>query len=121
MDIVEELLRQAGADEKAGTLYAHAIGRRAAREIERLRPYVDSFRREELRADIAERKVDDLRAAIRDALSSIGCGENSHAMIELEQALAVTFSDGMTAEDDKAFSRAWDVDRMTHNDGGERR
>lgn len=37
MDIVEKLLRQADADDKAGTLYAHEIGREAAAEIERLR------------------------------------------------------------------------------------
>ena len=37
MDIVEKLLRQADADDKAGTLYAHEIGREAAAEIKRLR------------------------------------------------------------------------------------
>lgn len=37
MDIVEKLRRQADADDKAGTLYAHEIGREAATEIEHLR------------------------------------------------------------------------------------
>lgn len=37
MNIVEELYRQADADERAGTLYAHEIGRKAADEIKALR------------------------------------------------------------------------------------
>lgn len=37
MDIVEQLRTQANADERAGTLYAHEIGRKAADEIEALR------------------------------------------------------------------------------------
>lgn len=37
MNIVEALRQQADSDEKAGTLYAHELGRKAAAEIERLR------------------------------------------------------------------------------------
>lgn len=105
MDIVEELRRQADADDRAGTLYAHEIDRRAASEIERLRSYVGSFRREERRADIAERKIDALRAAMRDALSSLGCGEVSHAMIELQRGLNDQLSSFEEIPADEADSR----------------
>lgn len=37
MDIVEKLRRQADADDQAGTLYSHVVGREAATEIEQLR------------------------------------------------------------------------------------
>lgn len=45
MDIIEKLRRQADADEQAGTLYAHEIGREAATTIERLRTALERIAR----------------------------------------------------------------------------
>ena len=60
-DIVERLRDMAGKPYKEINRPAF---RQAADEIERLRPYVEAFRREEERADKLGRELDDLRASI---------------------------------------------------------
>lgn len=54
----------------------------AASEIDRLTPYVEAFRREEDRADKAERDLDDAMAALRalDAALCDGFGTRANRM-----------------------------------------
>jgi ElaB/YqjD/DUF883 family membrane-anchored ribosome-binding protein len=64
-------------------------------EIERLTPYVEAFRREEDRADKAEREIDDLRAAASHVLQR--CNDNggeidAELVAELKAALECSVS-----------------------------
>jgi hypothetical protein len=66
-DLVERLRARAkvAREENTGTAHGDAVHfDEAASEIERLRPYMEAFRREEDRADKLGREVDDLRETL---------------------------------------------------------
>lgn len=67
-DIVERLRVWPAAygEDAMSSTYVGSVMKQAADEIERLRPYVEAFRREETRADKLGTEVDELRERVPD-------------------------------------------------------